>query len=198
MRKIDLTYPLDQASIERLGRLVGSDKNLLSRLDLLGHLGTHLDLMDQSYDLAKTESPGVFFNLTSIRGREITSADLDLGRASPGSFVIIHTGVLAENGYGEASYLKNPVQLSWELIDALLAKGIAFLGVDLAGIRLPAEHPQADQRAARQGTFVVENLFALGELATALTSNPVFQVQTYPLRLSGATGLPCRVVAELA
>ena len=80
------------------------------------------------------------------------------------------------------------------MIDALLEKGISVIGIDCAGIRRGKEHVPTDQRCADRGVFVVENLCAL---KTVLDAGVRFTARTYPLRFSGVTGLPCRVVAEV-
>lgn len=89
-----------------------------------------------------------------------------------------------------------PTQFSWALIRSLVEKKFGIIGIDFAGMRLPKEHPEADQFCAKAGTFIVENLFALDELRQAVKTRP-FTIHTYPMRLIESTGLPCRVIAEV-
>lgn len=158
---------------------------------LVGHLGTHFDVMDKDFPLAYTRRKGILFDVSSVRGRDIEASDLDLSRLEPEMFVALRTGFLEEEAYGTSRYFKEHPQLSETLIDALLAKGISIIGIDCAGIRRGKDHVPADQRCADQGVFVIENLWNL----QALTGP--FVVNTYPMRYLSITGLPCRVIAEL-
>ena len=161
---------------------------------LTGHLGTHFDVMDREFPLDYTCRRGVAFDVSHVRDRDIGVEDVDLERVERDSFVALYTGYIREVAYGTADYFKYHPQLSHALIDALLDRGVSVIGLDCAGIRRAPEHVPADRRCARQGTFVVENLWGLDVLAA--TRRP-FTVHTYPMRITGITGLPCRVVAEL-
>ncbi len=83
-------------------------------------------------------------------------------------------------------------ELSHELIDALVEKGVSVIGVDFAGIRRGKEHVPKDKYCADRGVFVIENLINLSPLLKL----DGFTVHTYPINIVGVTGLPCRVIAE--
>ena len=160
---------------------------------LAGHLGTHFDVMDKEFPLEYTRRKGVFFDVSHVRGRDIESADIDLDRVKAGTFVGFYTDFQKEERYGTPRYFKEHPQLSRELVEALLNKGVSVIGVDCAGIRRAPEHVPIDQHCADRNVFVVENLCGLNavvELDVPIT------VHTYPMRMAGITGLPCRVVAE--
>ena len=161
---------------------------------LVGHLGTHFDVMDKEFPLSYTRRKGVVFDVSSVRGRDIELSDIDLDLVEEAMFVAFHTDFLAEAKYGTPTYFKEHPQLSHTLIHALLEKKISIIGVDCAGIRRGKEHVPADQRCADQGVFVIENLY---DLKSVLAVNGQFIAHTYPMRVSGVTGLPCRVVAQL-
>ena len=183
--RIDITLPVTP---EMLGTAWdNTDKSLT------GHLGTHFDVMDREFPLDYTRRRGVAFDVSHVRDRDIGVEDVDLERVERDSFVALYTGYIHEVAYGTADYFKYHPQLSHALIDALLDRGVSVIGLDFAGIRRAPEHVPADRRCARQGTFVVENLWGLDVLAA--TRRP-FTVHTYPMRITGTTGLPCRVVAE--
>ncbi len=113
-----------------------------------------------------------------------------------GMFVAFRTGAIERWEYGSEAYFGMHPQLSLPLIERLLEKKTAIIGVDCSGVRRGAEHTKTDQYCADRGTFIVENLTALDGL---LASSPsTFTVYTFPVRFLGLTGLPCRVVAELA
>ena len=161
---------------------------------LVGHLGTHFDVMDKVFPLDYTARKAVVFDVSYIRGRDIEIADIDLSLVGADMFVAFRTGYIEDVAYGTPKYFKEHPQLSNALIDALLDKQISIVGVDCAGIRRGEEHVPTDQRCADRGVFVVENLW---DLKSVLSVNAKFVARTYPMRFSGVTGLPCRVVAEI-
>lgn len=162
---------------------------------LVGHLGTHFDTMDKEFPLEYSELPGVAFDVRGVRGRDITAQDIDLDRVPTGSFIAFCTGFIEEEEYGTGRYFKEHPQLSPELVDELVSRGVAIIGVDCAGVRRGAEHTPTDQRCADHGTFVVENLCHLSDLLDAAPLG-VFRASTYPANYEGMSGLPCRVVAR--
>ena len=161
---------------------------------LIGHIGTHFDVMDREFPLEYTRRDGIVFDVSQIRERDILPEDIDLSRVREGMFVAFHTGYVREVEYGTRKYFKEHPQLSGALIEALLSRHISIIGIDCAGIRRGKEHTPTDQHCADHGVFVVENLAALDSL---LAVSPEFTARTYPVRFFGMTGLPCRVVAEV-
>ena len=161
---------------------------------LVGHLGTHFDVMDKEFPLEYTRRKGVLFDVSHVRGRDVMCSDVDLKRVEADMFVAFYTGFIGEEEYGTQRYFKEHPQLSDKLITALLDKRISIIGIDCAGIRRTPEHVPADQRCADRGVFVVENLC---DLKALLKVKHLFTVRTYPMRVVGPTGIPCRVVAEV-
>ena len=161
---------------------------------LVGHMGTHFDVMDKEFPLEYTKRKAVVFDVSGIRERDIETADIDLNRVKEDMFVAFCTGYIDEVEYGTQKYFNEHPQLSVELIEALLDKKISIIGIDCAGIRRGKEHVPMDQHCADSGVFVVENLCNLQNI---LDAKAEVQVGTYPLSYVGMTGLPCRVVAEV-
>lgn len=161
---------------------------------LVGHLGTHFDVMDKEFPLAYTQRRGVVFDVSHIRGRDIELADIDFGIVEAEMFVAFCTGFMEEEDYGTPKYFKEHPQLSRQLIEALLDRRISIIGVDCAGIRRGGEHVPIDQYCSDHGVFVVENL---SDLKSLLSAGGRFTARTYPMRFAAVTGLPCRVVAEI-
>ena len=161
---------------------------------LVGHLGTHFDVMNKEFPLEYTRRQGIVFDVSHIRERDITGADIDLARVEKDMFVAFHTGFLEEVGYGNRTYFGNHPQLSDALIDELLDRGVSIIAVDCAGVRRGREHTPKDQYCADRGCFVIENLCSL---QTVLDCGGRFVAHTYPMRFEGITGLPCRVIAEI-
>ena len=162
--------------------------------NLIGHLGTHFDVMDKEFPLEYTRCSAVVFDVSHVRGRDIELADITLDHLKEGMFVAFCTGFMDEEDYGTPRYFKEHPQLSHQLIQTLLDRKVSIIGIDCAGIRSGVEHVPTDQRCADGGIFVVENL---SSLKSVLAVSPFFTAHTYPMRVSGITGLPCRVVAEI-
>lgn len=160
---------------------------------LVGHLGTHFDVMDKEFPLDYTCREGVIFDVSAIRDRDIEATDISMDQIKPDQCVIFFTGYIEEEPYGTKTYFAEHPQLSHSLIDGLLDKGISIIGIDCSGIRRGKEHTPKDQLCADRGVFVVENLCGLQPLLSVKTG---FTVHTYPVRYSGMTGLPCRVIAQ--
>jgi kynurenine formamidase len=192
--KIDLSVPVTQ---EIFDKLASFSKTRSDGVDLFGHVGTHLDLMGKRFDIDRSETPGVVFDVSAIKDREIQPEDVDGSKVREGDFVMFHTGALDAFGYGNGDYfrLETP-QLSYALIDGLMDRKAAFIGVDMGGARKVAEHRRVDEYCAEREVFVVENLANLERLSR-LAKDGRFEARIYPLNLVGATGLPCRVVAEV-
>lgn len=183
---LDITLPVTQ---EMLG--TAWDNTAKS---LVGHLGTHFDVMNKEFPLAYTRRAGVVLDVSSIKEREIQPEDVPLELVKAGMFVAFYTGFVEAVAYGTPVYFKEHPQLSDRLIDALLDRGVSIIGIDCAGIRRTPAHVPTDQRCADRDVFVVENLC---NLKAVLAHTHHFTAHTYPLRVAGVTGLPCRVVAEV-
>lgn len=187
-RFIDLTLCVTPAMRDRA--LAGE------RMAALGHLGTHFDVMDQPFPLRNLERPGVVFDVAAAAGRDIDVGDLDLAQIAPGQFVAFRTGFIEQAGYASESYFTAHPQLAPRLIDALIDRRVAILGLDFAGLRRGAEHTPMDRHCADRGVFVVENLCNLHALLAGRASAG-FTAHTFPVNFTGMTGLPCRVVGEI-
>ena len=114
---------------------------------LVGHLGTHFDVMNKEFPLEYTKRSAVVFDVSDVGGRDIDITDVDLSMVKKDMFVAFYTGFIEKIGYGGKVYFTEHPQLSDELIDALLDKGVSIIGVDFAGVRRSKEHtPKGSQR----------------------------------------------------
>ena len=191
--KIDLSVPVTQKILDTLSAF----SKERGGVDLFGHLGTHVDLMGKTFDIDRSEVAGVVFDLGLIKDREIQPEDVELPKVRPGDFAVFHTGALDAFGYGSPEYFRlEAPQLSYALIDALMDRKVAFIGVDMGGARKAAEHRRVDEYCAERGVFIVENLANLKSLIGQAKEGR-FEASIYPLNLVDATGLPCRVIAEV-
>lgn len=161
---------------------------------LLGHLGTHFDVMNKEFPLEYVERDAIVFDVNAVANRDINSSDIDLSKVSQGMFVAFYSGFLDQTEYGTKAYFTEHPQLSNELIDKLLEIGVSIIGVDFAGIRRGKEHTLKDQHCADRGAFVIENLCNLSEI---IHHGGTFKAITCPMKLMEMSGLPCRVVAKI-
>lgn len=161
---------------------------------LVGHLGTHFDVMNKEFPLEYTRRKGIIFDVSNITERDIEITDIDLSKVKNNMFVAFYTGFIEAEGYGTKHYFSEHPQLSHNLIDALLKKKISMIGIDFAGVRRGKEHTPKDQYCADRGTFIIENLCNLKTLAQ---QTEYFTANTYPMNYADMSGLPCRVVAEV-
>jgi kynurenine formamidase len=167
----------------------------IEKMASFGHLGTHFDVMNKEFPLSYTKREAVVFDASAIGDRDIGVGDIDISMIDTGMFVAFCTGFIEKVGYASKRYFLEHPQLSDELIDDLLAREISIIGIDFAGVRRGNEHTPKDQYCADRGVFIVENLC---NLATVLNGREQrrFVANTYPIKFSGMTGLPCRVVGE--
>ena len=107
---------------------------------LVGHLGTHFDVMNKEFPLEYTERKGIVFDVSGIKDRDIDCADIDLQKVKKDMFVSFYTGFIEEEGYGSRKYFTEHPQLSNALLEALLEKKVSIIGVDFAGVRRGKEH----------------------------------------------------------
>ncbi|MGN1389200.1 MAG: cyclase family protein [Bulleidia sp.] len=159
---------------------------------LVGHLGTHFDVMNKEFPLEYTRRPGIVFDVSSVEGRDIEVSDTAMDAVQKNMFAAFCTGYIERVGYGGKKYFSEHPQLSDDLIDALVSKGVSIIGIDCAGVRRGKEHVQKDQYCADHGVFIVENLCNL----KSLCGRKNLIINTYPMSYAGMTGLPCRVIAE--
>ncbi len=161
---------------------------------LFGHLGTHFDVMNKEFPLEYMERNAIVFDVSQIVNREIETLDIDLEKVKSEMFIAFYTGFIEKVGYGSHAYFSEHPQLSVDLIEALVEKGVSIIGIDFAGVRRGQEHTPMDQFCAERGLFIVEKLCNLSDL---LKHGIYFQAYTCPMNFAEMTGLPCRVVAKL-
>lgn len=170
------------------------DANGNERKSLVGHIGTHFDVMNKEFPLDYLHLPAIIFNV--CHKVEIDCCDIDLNQIQEGMFVAFATGFIEEVGYGNKEYFTNHPQLSNELIEELIQRKVSIIGIDCPGIRKGKEHTPIDQYCADHNVFVIENLCHLKNVLNN-HSYRLCYINTYPVNYSDMTGLPCRVVGEI-
>lgn len=191
--KFDLSLNVDKKLLKSLGL---ATQNIGQDIDKAGHVGTHFDVMDKEFSIEKIITKGRVFDISSLEPGEVKIDDLDLTTVQPNDFVMFYSGILKRCGYGTKEYLSTYIELTDELIDELIAKKVSFIGVDMAGAKGPKDHARIDQYCADKGIFIIENLANLDLLYKSTKGRP-FTVYTFPVNMSGFSGLPCRIIAEV-
>lgn len=158
---------------------------------LVGHLGTHFDVMNKEFPLDYAKRKGIVFDVSAVKDRDITSSDIEMGKVGKDMFVAFYSGYIEKEPYGTKTYYAEHPQLSNALIDELLENGVSIIGVDFAGVRRGKEHIPMDQYCADRGTFIIENMVNLKSVVGKDVT-----IYTFPMNYADMTGLPCRVLAE--
>jgi kynurenine formamidase len=160
-----------------------------------GHVGTHFDVMDKEFPISSFKTSGRLVDISGIRAREVEVSDLVPSEIEAGDTVIFYTGYMDEFGYENRMYWKRSAELSDAAVTYLISKQIRLIAVDAAGAQKPTKHQKVDKLCADNGIFIVENLDNVKALIAY--RNVPFTVYTAPLKRSGLTGLPCRVIVEI-
>jgi kynurenine formamidase len=160
-----------------------------------GHVGTHFDVMNKEFPIESFKTPGKLVDISEIRAREVEVSDLVASQIDAGDTVIFHTGYMEELGYESRLYWKRSAELSDAAVSYLISRKIRLIAVDAAGAQKPTKHQRVDQLCADNGIFIVENLDNVRALLAH--RNLPFTVYTAPLRRSGLSGLPCRIIVEI-
>lgn len=181
---IDITLPISPKTISMAE---GNEKKAL-----VGHIGTHFDVMDKEFPLSYTKTKGIVFDVYGVLEQDIILSKEQLATIEKGMFVIFYTGFIQNVAYGSKEYFSYHPQLANTLIEQLMEKGVAMIGIDAPGVRRGKEHTPTDQKLANKGIFVIENLYDLNKLV-----NQTILVHTYPMRFLEMTGVPCRVIGEM-
>ena len=192
--KFDLSFKVDKEVLEEMVVLVSQASYM--GLEKQGHVGTHFDVMDKEFSIDKIITKGRIFDISHIKTGEVKVNDLDLSSVEKGDFVMFYSGILKQLRYGSKEYFSTHIELSNELINYLINKEVNFIGIDMSGAQKPDTHLYIDQYCADRGVFIIENLDNL-DLLLENASNKSFTVYTFPVNMSGFSGLPCRVIAEI-
>lgn len=158
-----------------------------------GHTGTHIDISPTfKIDLKRFISRGKLIDVSHIRGRQIEIDDIkDQVEINKDDFVIIKTNWLEENYPTRNYFLDNP-ELSNNAVDFLISQKLNMIGIDAPGLVQRENHSKIDKLCLDHNILIVENLNNLDKL-----SQNTFKVYCFPMNLSGQSGLPVRIIAEI-
>ena len=57
---------------------------------LVGHLGTHFDVMNKEFPLEYTERKGIVFDVSKVKNRDIEITDIDMNKVTNDMFVCFY------------------------------------------------------------------------------------------------------------
>ncbi len=181
---VDLTLKITPKMVNEAS---GNEKKVL-----VGHLGTHFDVMNKEFPLEYVKRKAIIFDVSHISDRDIEESEIDFSKVEKDMFVGFYSGFIEKEVYGTKPYYKEHPELSLSLVHHLVEKGISIIGIDFAGVRRGKEHVPTDQYCADNNVFIVENMCNLKEVVN--TDNLI--IYTFPMNYAELSGLPCRVVAE--
>ena len=106
--KIDITLKITPKMV--------TDAQGNEKKTLVGHLGTHFDVMNKEFPLEYTERKGVVFDVSRIKDRDIDIVDIDMNKVTKDMFVCFYTGFIEEEGYGTKKYFTEHPQLEYSMV----------------------------------------------------------------------------------
>ena len=78
---------------------------------LVGHLGTHFDVMNKEFPLEYIKRKGIIFDVSNVDSIDIDVNDIDMSKIEKGMFVAFYTGFIEKVGYGNEFYFKSHPQI---------------------------------------------------------------------------------------
>ena len=78
--KIDITLKITPKMV--------TDAQGNEKKSLVGHLGTHFDVMNKEFPLEYTERKGIVFDVSSVENRDIDITDIDMNKVIKNMFYI--------------------------------------------------------------------------------------------------------------
>ena len=121
----------------------------------MGHIGTHIDCYtrepEEAFYCVETVVLDCRSGMPTVD--EITRLNLS------GKALVLYSGNLERNGYGNDIYAKTRTVLDSHVLDQILSKSPAFIVIDSYGIGgHGGEHQMFDKRCEQHGCFVIENI----------------------------------------
>ena len=208
LKIVDLTRPLRPETPVFLGdppitlaRVAdhNADGYEVTQICLGSHSGTHLDAPRHffpegatlsDYPIERLIAEGVVLDVRSapagIVGRDLLAARLEQWPVKRGDFVLLWTGMAAEN----ATEALQGATLSPAAAALLIDLGVALVGTDGAGLDLEGESYPVHRLLLGAGVLLAENLCNLELLGPGRV-----QCVFLPLALEDTDGAPVRAVA---
>lgn len=159
---------------------------------LAAHTATHVDLVfaENRIEPERMIGRGKLLDVTQVTATEIQLADIEHQvEIENGDFVFFRTDW--SKFVGTKQYYNHP-ELSSEVVQWLVSKGINAVGIDALGLGRDRRHGEYDRLLIKSNVFVIENLANLSAI-----SRKAFKVYCFPLRLENVDAIPARVLVEI-
>jgi len=201
MKIIDLTMELNEKTpvfpgdpSQEITQLSTIEKNGWNekRLSFNSHFGTHIDapfhMLEDGKKLDEFPIESFFGEAIVIDARGKKEIIADLSSVKENDFVFFCTNHI-KNAYSKEFFENNPV-IPIETAQHLVEKKVSIVGLDSF---TPDNAPYETHKLLfKHDVRILENLVGLQELV-----GKRFECFVLPLKIAGADGAPCRVVARL-
>lgn len=184
--------------------------HMMSRLEIVTHVGTHIDAPCHFLDntrtidevpLEDTVKPGKVIPLTHIAPRSPVTADAILATGveiDEAVIPILHTG-WTDRAWGSPKFWEEMIYLDTSAAELLVDCGVSAVGLDFfpeapfwLGIDTGAKPGRNHLTLLGNGTIIIQMLTNIGAIAGG-----DFILVGSPLKLEGLDGSPARVFAIL-
>ncbi len=185
--------------------------SMLSRLEILGHNGTHIDapvhFVEEGWSIDEVPlenivKKGRVIPLTGAEPRSIVTADIVLASGvdfDAGVIPVLHTG-WTDRAWGSQAFWDDMIGLDPSVSELMIERGVSAVALDFfpeaAFWRPPGPPPEGPginhRRLLGNGIIIIQMLTGIGELGDA-----DFTLVAVPLALEGMDGSPARVFAML-
>ncbi len=196
---------LETADAPEIGR------SMLSRLEILGHIGTHIDapihFLDEGWSidqvpLERIVKQGRIIPLTDTEPRAMVTADMVLATGvdfDDSVIPILHTG-WTDRTYGTPAFWDDMICLDTSVSELMVERGVSAVALDffpeVAFWRLSSRPPGKSGPNHRtllgNQTIIIQMLTNIGAIDSGN-----FTLVGVPLRLEGLDGSPARVFAMM-
>ncbi|HOC77807.1 MAG TPA: cyclase family protein [Methanofastidiosum sp.] len=156
------------------------------------HIGTHIDTIvkDNLIEVDRLIGRGVLIDISNVKESQILMEHINNPNlVKKGDFVFFKTNW--SNKIESNDYYNHP-ELSFEVLDFLVGKGINMVGIDALGLGKGKNHGIYDRYLASKGVFIIENLTNLD-----LIKKESFMVYCFPLSVENLEAIPARVVVDV-
>jgi kynurenine formamidase len=156
------------------------------------HTATHVDLVltNRYIDPERMIGNGKLIDVSQLTGTQVRLADVERQvEIEGGDFVFFRTDW---SQFADTEQYYDHPELSLEVVEWLIDKGINAVGIDALGLAQGRDHGEYDRLLAREDILVIENLANL-----AAIPHRRFKVYCFPLKVENTDAIPARVVVEI-
>lgn len=156
-------------------------------VNAMGHIGTHIDCYTKMPTETEYTTPVHIIDCTEAMPTLEQVESLEIS----GKSLILFTGNVEENDYGNPNYGAKSTALNSDVLDSILKRSPIFIVIDSYGIGAHGdEHISFDKRCEDNNCFVIENVRLTKAMLGTLDSLAISFDSS-----SASTGKRCEVIA---